>query len=158
MRFFHGRRFSEIGAKFDLTEDAVRMRVERALEKLRAALARREITSTSAALGLILANNAGAAAAADIASSIAAAAVANAGATVAGAASGIGFMATATKSSILLCIAVVGVFTTIAYLELGATRATEAALTASNQAVETLAAQLAGAQRRVFTSAPIATG
>ena len=37
-RFFEGRAFAEIGRQLALSEDAARMRVERALEKLRVAL------------------------------------------------------------------------------------------------------------------------
>ena len=61
-RFFEGRAFAEIGARLALSEDAARMRVERALEKLRVALVKRGVTSTTAAvLGVALANQAGAA-------------------------------------------------------------------------------------------------
>lgn len=56
LRFFQGRRLADIGGCFGWTEDAARMRVDRALHKLRTRLARREITSTSAALGVLLAN------------------------------------------------------------------------------------------------------
>jgi RNA polymerase sigma factor (sigma-70 family) len=56
MRFFEGRPFAEIGAAYRLSEDAARMRVERALDKLRTALGRRGVTSTSAALSLAFAN------------------------------------------------------------------------------------------------------
>ena len=44
-----------------ISEDAARMRVERALEKLRGVLARRGVTSTGAALGAVLAEQAAAA-------------------------------------------------------------------------------------------------
>lgn len=54
-RFLERRPFAEIGAALQVTEDAARMRTERALEKLRAALARRGVTSTAAALGAIVA-------------------------------------------------------------------------------------------------------
>ena len=56
LRYFEGRSFSEIGASLGSAEGAARMRVDRALEKLRAGLARRGITSTAAALALTLAN------------------------------------------------------------------------------------------------------
>ena len=56
LRYFEGRSFSEIGATLGSAEGAARMRVDRALEKLRAGLARRGITSTAAALALTLAN------------------------------------------------------------------------------------------------------
>ncbi len=54
-RFFAGQRFSEIGAALHVSEDAARMRVDRALERLRELLARRGLTSTTAALGTLLA-------------------------------------------------------------------------------------------------------
>lgn len=55
LRFFDGRSFAEIGAQLQLTENAARMRVERALDKLQAALARRDIRSTTAVVGAVLA-------------------------------------------------------------------------------------------------------
>lgn len=54
LRFFAGQPFAEIGAKLQLTEDAARMRVERALDKLHALLTRRGVTSTASALGAVL--------------------------------------------------------------------------------------------------------
>ncbi|MES2695717.1 MAG: sigma-70 family RNA polymerase sigma factor [Verrucomicrobiota bacterium] len=56
LRFFEGRSFSEVGGLTGLAENAARMRVERALDKLRARLAQRGVTSTAAALGVLLAN------------------------------------------------------------------------------------------------------
>jgi RNA polymerase sigma factor (sigma-70 family) len=58
LRFFEERPFAQIGAMLQVTEDAARMRVDRALDKLRSLLERRGVTSTSAALGLALANQA----------------------------------------------------------------------------------------------------
>src|SRR5581483_4470266 len=55
-RFFDGLTFSEVGQKLNLAENAARMRTERAMDKLRMQLARRGVTSTAAALGLLLAN------------------------------------------------------------------------------------------------------
>lgn len=54
LRYFEGRPFAEIGSALKVSEDAARMRVERALEKLRFLLGRRGIVSTAAALGTIL--------------------------------------------------------------------------------------------------------
>lgn len=56
LRFFENRRFGELGGKLGLSEDAARMRADRALEKLRELLAKRGIGSTSAAIGGLLAN------------------------------------------------------------------------------------------------------
>ncbi|MBP6507031.1 MAG: RNA polymerase sigma factor [Opitutaceae bacterium] len=54
LRFLEKRPFAEVGSLLQVSEDAARMRTDRALDKLRAALSRRGVTSTSAALGLIM--------------------------------------------------------------------------------------------------------
>lgn len=54
LRYFDGRAFAEIGARIGLAENTARMRVDRALEKLRDRLAKRGISSTATALGLVL--------------------------------------------------------------------------------------------------------
>lgn len=54
LRFFENRPYSEIGSVLNLSENTARMRVERALEKLRIELRKRGITSTSAALASVL--------------------------------------------------------------------------------------------------------
>lgn len=58
LRFFQGRAFADIGKRLNLSENAARMRVDRALDKLRGTLARHGITSTSAALATALASHA----------------------------------------------------------------------------------------------------
>jgi RNA polymerase sigma factor (sigma-70 family) len=55
LRFFENRTFAEIGVTTCVTEDAARMRVERALDKLSMQLGRRGIKSTTAALASVLA-------------------------------------------------------------------------------------------------------
>ena len=70
LRFFHGRPYAEIAAILRLTEDAARMRVDRALDKLRALLGRHGITSTSAALAVALAEQGALAAPAGLAASV----------------------------------------------------------------------------------------
>jgi RNA polymerase sigma factor (sigma-70 family) len=75
LRFFEERPFAEIGARLAVSEDAARMRVDRALEKMRGRLARRGLTSTTAALALALATQAGAAVPAGLAASISGAAL-----------------------------------------------------------------------------------
>lgn len=86
LRFFENRGFAEIGERLRLGENGARMRVERALDKLHAALARRGIRSSAAALGAVLAAEAVAAAPGGLASAIAAAAPA---ASAAGGAAGL---------------------------------------------------------------------
>jgi RNA polymerase sigma factor (sigma-70 family) len=74
LRFFSRLSFAEIGAALQVNEDAARMRVARALEKLHAALARRGVASTAAALGGVLTQNAVTAAPAGMAAAVAGAA------------------------------------------------------------------------------------
>ncbi len=56
LRYFENRQFAEVGAQLGLNENAARMRVERALEKLRAAFRRRGVAATSALASVISAN------------------------------------------------------------------------------------------------------
>lgn len=58
LRHFENRPFGEIGRQLGLSPNTARMRVDRALDKLRQRLARRGITSTSAALASVLTGNA----------------------------------------------------------------------------------------------------
>ena len=88
LRFFAEKSHAEIGLRLGLGEDAARMRVERALEKLRAQLVRRGIVSTGAALGAALAGQGALAVPAGLATSIAQAAV-----SATGAVAGAGFFA-----------------------------------------------------------------
>jgi len=50
LRHVEQRPFADIGARLGMTENAARMRVDRAMEKLRTRLARRGVTSTSSVL------------------------------------------------------------------------------------------------------------
>jgi len=61
-RYFLGRSYAEIGAELGLSDDSAQKRVDRALEKLRRSLARRGLSSSSAALALALATQTGLAA------------------------------------------------------------------------------------------------
>lgn len=61
LRFFERRAFKDVGSALRLTEDAARMRTDRAVEKLRGLLARRGIESTGGALALALTEGAQAA-------------------------------------------------------------------------------------------------
>jgi RNA polymerase sigma factor (sigma-70 family) len=58
LRYFEGRPFAEIGEKLSLTENAARMRVERALDRMHALLSKRGLTSSTAALATVLAEQA----------------------------------------------------------------------------------------------------
>ena len=65
LRFFEQRDFRSVGAALGGSEDAARMRVSRALEKLHGILKRRGVTLSAAALGTVLAGEAVMAAPAD---------------------------------------------------------------------------------------------
>lgn len=56
LRYFENRPFAEVGAKIGLNENAARMRVERALERLRKIFMRRGVAATSALASAISAN------------------------------------------------------------------------------------------------------
>jgi RNA polymerase sigma factor (sigma-70 family) len=111
LRFFEGRGFGDVGRTLNVSEDAARMRVERALEKLRTLLARRGVTSSATALTAALAHQAALAAPAGMAASVTSGALA--GATTTGAATALGvlhFMSTTkiitTAASIVALVAI----------------------------------------------------
>jgi RNA polymerase sigma factor (sigma-70 family) len=54
LRFFSGHSFADIGRVLQISEDAARKRVDRALDKLRENLGRRGMVSTASALGMAL--------------------------------------------------------------------------------------------------------
>lgn len=70
LRFFEGQSYPAMGEMLGLKEETARMRVGRALEKLRARLARRGIASTAAILGGALTSHAVVAAPAGLAAKI----------------------------------------------------------------------------------------
>jgi RNA polymerase sigma factor (sigma-70 family) len=74
-RFFGRQSYAEIGAAWRLNENAARMRVDRALGKMREHLQRRGITSTAAALAATLPAYASAAVPAGMASTVTAASI-----------------------------------------------------------------------------------
>ena len=86
LRFFEGQPFASVAAALRVNEDTARKRVDRALDKLGALLARKGITSTGGALGLLLANQTAIAAPASVAASIIATVLTSAGAGAMGAA------------------------------------------------------------------------
>ena len=71
LRYFEGRGFGEVGSRLGVSEDAARMRVDRALEKLRKLLGKRGVVSTSSALGAMLVNPSLTAAPAGLAAAVA---------------------------------------------------------------------------------------
>ena len=80
LRYFENRPYAEVGAKLGVNENAARMRVERALEKLRALLAKRGI-ATGTALAAVLSANAVQTAPGTLAVSLASASIAGVGTT-----------------------------------------------------------------------------
>jgi RNA polymerase sigma factor (sigma-70 family) len=58
LRFFESKDFKGVGAALGLSEDAARMRVTRALEKLTALMSKRGVTVSGGALGMVLATEA----------------------------------------------------------------------------------------------------
>lgn len=113
LRFFERRSFPEMAAELSISQDAARMRVERALERLRARLSQSGIASSAAALGTVLANNAVAAAPAGLADSVAV----SVGTTIAatGWATGpLGFMATM-KANVTIALIAAAALGTAAY-------------------------------------------
>lgn len=114
LRFFERRDFRSIGTALGSNEDAARMRVTRALEKLHILLKHRGVTLSAAALAAALGTEAAAAAPAGLAASIAGAALAS---SVAGGWSlttllKIGIM-TKLKAGIISAVVVTGVATTL---------------------------------------------
>lgn len=71
LRFFENRSFAELGSTFKISEDAARMRVDRAVGRLARQLQRRGIGSTSVLLGAALASQGAMTAPAALANSVA---------------------------------------------------------------------------------------
>jgi hypothetical protein len=88
LRFFENLSLREVGTRLGVNENAARMRVDRALDKLQELLSRRGITSTSSALAAALVAGAVVSAPAGLAATITTTAMAPALATQASGASG----------------------------------------------------------------------
>jgi RNA polymerase sigma factor (sigma-70 family) len=142
LRFFEGRAFRDVGTALQLSEDAARMRVERALEKLRGTLARRGVTSTVAALGIVLAQQGAIAAPAGLATSVTGAALAGATAGGSLAAGAIGFMSTAKITAGVTTIAAIAAIG-FGLAQHGQRRAAEQALAALREENKSLATRVA---------------
>jgi len=124
LRFLEGRPFAEVGVRLRLTENAARMRVDRALDKLHVALGRRGVTSTATAIGIALANPA-AAAPAGLAVSVTSTALA--GATVGGSVTLLGLL-TMSKTTTGITLATLVVLGTTSLVEMRANRELRTAL------------------------------
>src|ERR1019366_6630318 len=62
LRYFERLQLAVVGTRLGVTENTARMRVERALDKLRSALVKRGVTSTAGAVAVALAGHAAGAA------------------------------------------------------------------------------------------------
>lgn len=148
MRFYEGKPFAEVGVRLRVAENAARMRVERALDKMRVGLARRGVTSTGAALGLALANHAGVAAPSGLVGVVTGAALAKSAAVGVGGTGVIGFMSTTKFVAGLAMIGAIGA----GLFQYTRGRATNAALTPLRAEYETLRAQTTRAEARAATA------
>lgn len=156
LRYFENRDFAAIGAKLNLASNTARMRVDRAVEKLRERLARRGVTSTTAALAVALTNNAVLAAPTGLAASVTAPALAGA-ATAVGAGSLIATFMSMTKVQIALSGALVVAATTGYIVQAQSNTALSneiAVLQQQNSSVTALRAENANLQR---SAAEVAT-
>lgn len=108
LRHFERRPLAEVGARLGLGENAARMRVERALSKLRRHLARRGVTSTTSALATVLAGEAVGSAPPALAAAVSGAALSGA------AAAATGFHFLTFMAATPFKIAVAGVLLTVA--------------------------------------------
>lgn len=158
LRHFEGRSFSDIGRLWGLSENAAHMRVERAIEKLRARLVRCGITSTATALGAVLSANAIGSAPAGLAS--AAATLAFAGSTSAVGAAGMLTSLQLMSAPFLKTVAaaaVLAVATGGIYLGTRHTRGTpESTSTTAPRSAREFAAPVASAVTRTgITKAPV---
>jgi len=158
LRYFEGKPFAEIGAKLKMSDDTAQKCVTRAVKKMRAALAKRGVTSSAAALIALMTAEAAAAQAAPagLAASVSAGALAATTAAVTSAsATGaiLALMSSAkitTAAILALLIAVGG-----AYYGLQSERASTSALAQARQENLNLAAQLRALEKQTAAaSAP----
>ncbi len=151
LRYFSGRSFAEVGEKLAISENTARMRAERALDKLRALLVRRGITSTGAALTVALANQVALAAPTGLATTVTGAALAGASAAGGGAVAvqSLFHLMSTTKVTIgMACaIAILGVGSAV--YEANAARHTRAALATVSDELHKLQARAKTAETRV---------
>lgn len=145
LRFFDGCSFGEVGARLRLTENAARMRVDRALDKLHAALARRGVTSTTAALGIALANQVAVGAPAGLVTSITGAALAGS------AVGGVGVLTfmSASKIAAGLGAGVTAAALTVAVVQYNEKIEAEVALASAEQQRHAVQAQLSSVNARL---------
>jgi RNA polymerase sigma factor (sigma-70 family) len=143
LRFFDRKSLAEVGARLSLTETAARSCVDRALEKMRMALARRGVTSTAACVGVALAQQAGVAAPAGLAEAVTGAALAKTA--IGGAAGWLGILAM-TKVQVGALVALLALGTAGVTWEWSRTRAVAAEVETLRAEHAALAAAPAGSR------------
>lgn len=111
LRFFQSKPLSEVGTALRLNENAARMRVDRALEKLRRHLSRKGIKSSASLLGAALAANAVSTAPASLASIVLGPALAGAASAAPTMLSIIHFMTASQLKATVAALAIVGTTT-----------------------------------------------
>ena len=159
LRYFRGLPFADLAATLRLNEGAVRMRVDRALDKMNGLLARRGISSTAAALGVALGSQPAGAAPAGLAASVTGAALTSAvGLGTVGAVGTLLFMSK-TKIAIVSLIVAGGIATAV--IEHNRTSETKASLAALakdrdalTQKVSNLTRLMAEAKARAAADVP----
>lgn len=142
LRYFENRPFAEIGVRLRINEEAARKRVDRALDKLGAALSRHGVTSSTAAIGVALGSHVSMAAPAGLAGSVTAASLA---AGMSAGSAGVGTFLGLTVAG-KIGFGVLGVAATVAigaaWQEARAARESQAALVATSRQQEELRAQV----------------
>ena len=160
LRYFENRPLAEVGARLGLSEDGARMRVRRALEKLRDVLARRGVSSTSAALAVLLAQQTVTAAPAGLAANVVGTALAGSALASAPALTLINLMNAKLKLGVVTAMVVAGVATPLAIQERSRRdlRAENAALRQQMEALQHLASEserLSNLLARATAAAPV---
>lgn len=159
LRFFEQQAFGEIGRRLRLTEEAARKRVGRALDRLGAALSRRGVTSTAAALGLALTSQTLVAAPTGLAAAITGTALSGGTVAAVGAGTGglfFGFMG-ASKTTVGVAGAVAVLATGAAFYGLMVAKENRATVAAAEVKYTEAAAQLRVLDERVQVASQRAT-
>jgi len=166
LRYFEKKPFAEIGTALGLSENAARMRVDRATERLRTRLALRGITSTAAALGTAFAQNVVGTAPATLGAQIVSHALA--GGTAAGASGASWLASLTTTGKVALATAVVLITATVGVMlkpkpspvtpDTAATVAADSADTATAQTVSASTPITRESATPVKTNAPARHG
>jgi RNA polymerase sigma factor (sigma-70 family) len=155
LRFFEGRPFAEVGEALKISEDAARMRVERALERLRVGLEGRGVTSTGSALAVALATQTSAAVPVGLAAAVTSGALAAAATGAAGlVASATAFMGMSKFGFGVAGVAVLAGTFGLAISERRARRVAEASVAAASHDYERSHARLVALERTAQVAEP----